>query len=35
MEKFFPSGKILVTGNPVREAIVKSSISREEALLFF
>jgi UDP-N-acetylglucosamine--N-acetylmuramyl-(pentapeptide) pyrophosphoryl-undecaprenol N-acetylglucosamine transferase len=34
MEKFFPSEKILVTGNPVREAIVKSSISREEALLF-
>ena len=35
MEKFFPAEKILVTGNPVREAIVNSNISREEALLFF
>ena len=35
MEKFFPAEKMLVTGTPVREAIVTSSISREEALLFF
>ena len=35
MEKFFPAEKVLVTGNPVRDAIVNSSISREEALRFF
>lgn len=35
MEKFFPREKIQVTGNPVRDAIVNSKISREEALLFF
>ncbi|HRO46058.1 undecaprenyldiphospho-muramoylpentapeptide beta-N-acetylglucosaminyltransferase [Agriterribacter sp.] len=35
MEKFFPREKIRVTGNPVRDAIVNSRISREEALQFF
>lgn len=35
MEKFFPPEKIQVTGNPVRESIVNSSISREEALQSF
>src|SRR5690606_27522292 len=35
MEKFFPAEKTLVTGNPVREAIVNSNISRENALLSF
>ncbi len=35
MEKFFPSEKIRVTGNPVRDAIVNSRISREDALQFF
>jgi UDP-N-acetylglucosamine--N-acetylmuramyl-(pentapeptide) pyrophosphoryl-undecaprenol N-acetylglucosamine transferase len=35
MEKFFPAEKTLVTGNPVREAIVNSKISRENALLSF
>ncbi len=35
MEKFFPAEKTLVTGNPVREAIVSSNISRENALLSF
>jgi UDP-N-acetylglucosamine--N-acetylmuramyl-(pentapeptide) pyrophosphoryl-undecaprenol N-acetylglucosamine transferase len=35
MDKFFPSNKIIQTGNPVREAIVNSKLSREEAILFF
>ena len=35
MEKFFPPEKIQVTGNPVRESIVNSRISREEALQSF
>lgn len=35
MEKFFPKDKILITGNPVRKAIVASGISRMEALAFF
>jgi len=35
MEKFFPAEKILITGNPVRQTIVKSTISREEAIRFF
>jgi UDP-N-acetylglucosamine--N-acetylmuramyl-(pentapeptide) pyrophosphoryl-undecaprenol N-acetylglucosamine transferase len=35
MEKFFPAEKLLITGNPVRKAIVQSQISRSEALSFF
>lgn len=35
MEKFFPADKITVTGNPVRSAIVQSTISREEGVRFF
>ncbi|MGB8194201.1 MAG: undecaprenyldiphospho-muramoylpentapeptide beta-N-acetylglucosaminyltransferase [Chitinophagaceae bacterium] len=35
MEKFFPADKIIVTGNPVRSSIVKSSVSREEGVQFF
>ncbi|MFT3979773.1 MAG: undecaprenyldiphospho-muramoylpentapeptide beta-N-acetylglucosaminyltransferase [Ferruginibacter sp.] len=35
MEKFFPAGKIVVSGNPVRQAIVNSTVSREEALKKF
>lgn len=35
MEKFFPAGKILVTGNPVRASISKSTLSREEGIKFF
>jgi len=35
MQKFFPADKIMITGNPVRKNIVKSNISREEALTFF
>jgi UDP-N-acetylglucosamine--N-acetylmuramyl-(pentapeptide) pyrophosphoryl-undecaprenol N-acetylglucosamine transferase len=35
MEKFFPANKIIKTGNPVRESIITSTISREEGLKFF
>ena len=32
MGKFFPAAKIMVTGNPVRQAIAAHNISKEEAL---
>jgi len=35
MEKFFPAGKIIISGNPVRESISKSTISKEDAIRFF
>ena len=35
MEKFFPSEKIMITGNPVRNNITASSITREEAIKYF
>lgn len=35
MEKFFPKEKILVTGNPVRSEIVRSTVTRSEGLKFF
>ena len=35
MEKFFPPEKIVVTGNPVRNAIASMSAGRTEALRFF
>ncbi|MEI7471316.1 MAG: undecaprenyldiphospho-muramoylpentapeptide beta-N-acetylglucosaminyltransferase [Chitinophagaceae bacterium] len=35
MEKFFPVKKIQLTGNPVRAAIVQSTILREEGIRFF
>ena len=35
MEKFFPADRIMVTGNPVRSAIVKSTVSRDEAVRHF
>jgi UDP-N-acetylglucosamine--N-acetylmuramyl-(pentapeptide) pyrophosphoryl-undecaprenol N-acetylglucosamine transferase len=35
MEKFFPSEKIVISGNPVRAVISSSNISREEAIRFF
>jgi len=35
MEKFFPAEKIVISGNPVRAAISKSSVTREDALRFF
>lgn len=35
MEKFFPADKIVFTGNPVRETISQSVITREEGLRLF
>lgn len=35
MEKFFPSDRIVVTGNPVRKDLEKAKGKREEALAFF
>src|ERR1700744_6271760 len=35
MEKFFPADRIVITGNPVRSAIVQSRITREEGIRFF
>jgi len=35
MQAFFPADKIMITGNPVRQSISGSSISREEGLKYF
>ncbi len=35
MEHFFPANKMLVTGNPVREAICQKAVSREDGIRFF
>ncbi len=35
MEKFFPAEKIIITGNPVRQNIAQSNVSKEEALKHF
>jgi UDP-N-acetylglucosamine--N-acetylmuramyl-(pentapeptide) pyrophosphoryl-undecaprenol N-acetylglucosamine transferase len=35
MEKFFPTEKIMLTGNPVRASILMQEGSREEAVKFF
>jgi UDP-N-acetylglucosamine--N-acetylmuramyl-(pentapeptide) pyrophosphoryl-undecaprenol N-acetylglucosamine transferase len=35
MEKFFPAEKIMLTGNPVRASISKSSLTRAEGIRFF
>jgi UDP-N-acetylglucosamine--N-acetylmuramyl-(pentapeptide) pyrophosphoryl-undecaprenol N-acetylglucosamine transferase len=35
MEKFFPSEKIMITGNPVRQNIVGNTISRTTGIEFF
>lgn len=35
MERFFPAEKIMLTGNPVRQALLDSKISREEAVATF
>ena len=35
MEKFFPANKILLTGNPVREAIRQGNVNPAEARRFF
>jgi UDP-N-acetylglucosamine--N-acetylmuramyl-(pentapeptide) pyrophosphoryl-undecaprenol N-acetylglucosamine transferase len=35
MEKFFPAGRLMLTGNPVRKNVVANRISREEGISFF
>ncbi len=35
MEKFFPKGKIVITGNPVRRVIVEALVTKKEAMEFF
>lgn len=35
MERFFPRQKIVLTGNPVRAAILQSTITRENGIHFF
>jgi len=35
MEKFFPKQKIMITGNPVRQSIGQSTVSRSQGLRFF
>ncbi|MDB5201823.1 MAG: UDP-N-acetylglucosamine--N-acetylmuramyl-(pentapeptide) pyrophosphoryl-undecaprenol [Ferruginibacter sp.] len=35
MEKFFPADKIMVTGNPVRQAIAENDVTKEKALQYF
>ena len=35
MEKFFPAEKIMMTGNPVRQALLQTTVSREEAIRSF
>ncbi len=35
MERFFPADKIIKTGNPVRQAILETTISREDAITNF
>jgi UDP-N-acetylglucosamine--N-acetylmuramyl-(pentapeptide) pyrophosphoryl-undecaprenol N-acetylglucosamine transferase len=35
MEKFFPKERIMITGNPVRRAIVQAGISQSEGIRFF
>ena len=35
MERFFPTAKIIVTGNPVRKSIVESTVIRTQARRFF
>ena len=35
MERFFPADKIILTGNPVRQSLLNTTVSREEALASF
>lgn len=35
MERFFPAEKIILTGNPVRQALLETTISREDAIRSF
>ncbi len=35
MERFFPAAKIIMTGNPVRQALLDTTISKEDAIKSF
>lgn len=35
MERFFPAGKLVITGNPIRENLAEGKEKREEALAYF
>lgn len=35
MERFFPAEKIILTGNPVRQSLLNTHITREEAATYF
>jgi len=35
MERFFPAEKIIMTGNPVRQSLTETSVSREDAIRSF
>lgn len=35
MERFFPAEKIIMTGNPVRQALLETTISKEDAIKSF
>lgn len=35
MEKFFPADKIVITGNPVRQELLRTTITHQEAVGFF
>ncbi len=35
MERFFPAEKIILTGNPVRQALLNTTLTREEAIKSF
>ena len=35
MERFFPADKIIITGNPVRQSLIETRISREDAIRSF
>jgi len=35
MERFFPAEKIIMTGNPVRQALVQTTLTREEGIKHF
>jgi UDP-N-acetylglucosamine--N-acetylmuramyl-(pentapeptide) pyrophosphoryl-undecaprenol N-acetylglucosamine transferase len=35
MERFFPADKIMLTGNPVRQALLDSKVTREDAIASF
>lgn len=35
MEKYFPPGKIIISGNPVRSEIISGNVTREEGINYF